>query len=307
MKDDKIKFMKRGSLFILFFLIIFIALNNYYILKTSPGYNLDYAFFGDSHVRDGLNPEFIDNSFNFGNGEENYIETYYKIKKIIDGGIKINNFVLQLDPHTFSDKFRTNKELSIEKGHYNKAIPLIDAKKIKPDNMAQFLKVNYPMIGHGRELIAYSLNPQDSNRIESGWTNNTEKFNLKDKTDVASKRYNYFFSKTPNLLDNTTIKYFLKIFDIAKHENIGIIFIKYPVTKEYNIEFIKHNISIEDYYSNLFKEINKTFTKYVILDYYDDFFENPEYFGDSDHLNSLGSRVLSKKVWKEIQNKNLKK
>ena len=34
---------------------------------------------------------------------------------------------------------------------------------------------------------------------------------------------------------------------------------------------------------------------YALLDYYDDFFDHPEYFGDSDHLNNIGSTVLSKR------------
>jgi len=310
MKEDKIKFMKKGILLIVIFLVIFIALNNYYVIKTSPKKNLDYAFFGDSHVRDGVNPQFIGNSFNFGVGEENYVEIYYKIKELLGRKllwrreVEINNFVLQIDIHVFSDKFRTNKALSIEEGHYNKAIPLISAKKLKTRSISQLLKSKFPIIGNGRELIALSLY-LDIVPTKLGWTNNTEEFILKNKEEAVSKRYNYSFSNPPNLLDNITLSYFLKILDLAKKNHIKIIFIKYPVTKEYDAELIKHNISKEDHYDLLFKEINKVAKDYVLLDYYDDFFDHPEYFGDPDHLNYIGSQILSKKIQEDLREMSL--
>ena len=85
MNESKIKFMKRGVVFIIVFLVILIILNNLYInnieLKKTIyrrkiewqehkqklfNNTLDYAFFGDSHITDALNPKYINNSFNFG-------------------------------------------------------------------------------------------------------------------------------------------------------------------------------------------------------------------------------------------------
>lgn len=214
--------------------------------------------------------------------------------------------MLQIDIHVFSDKFRTNKALTIEEGHYNKVIPLIRAKKLKVNSISQFLKVKFPIIGNGRELIARSqLLDSDVVSTKLGWNNNTEEFILKERGEVASKRYNYFFSNPSSLLDNMTLRYFLKILDLAKKNHIKIIFIKYPVTKEYDAELIKHNISKEDHYDTLLKEINKVSKDYVLLDYYSDFFDHPEYFGDSDHLNYIGSPILSKKIQEDLRELSL--
>jgi len=45
----------------------------------------------------------------------------------------------------------------------------------------------------------------------------------------------------------------------------------------------------------LFSE-NKVIKNYIILDYYDAYFDKPYYFGNSDHLNFKGANDLSKKV-----------
>ncbi len=300
MKKHKIKFMKKGILLILIFIVIFTALNNYYETKTSPSKNLNYAFFGDSHIRDGINPQFIERSFNFAYGEENYIEIYYKIKELLQRkDIKIKTIVLQIDPHVFSDKFRTNKKLSVEEGHYNKAIPLIDDRELKIYGLSNKLRAKFPLIGQGKDLLIHALKPPRIEPTKLGWANNTEIFSLfsnESRNNIASKKYNYLFSKNPNLWDNQTLSYFIKTLELAEEKNKKIIFIKYPLTKEYNNELLKHNPSLENHYSKLFKLIENTTKDYSFLDYSMDFLNNPEYFGDSDHLNQLGAEVFSKQI-----------
>lgn len=296
--------MKRGILLVIIFIVIFTALNNYYKIKTVPSKNLNYAFFGDSHVRDSINPEFIEKSFNLGVGEENYIEIYYKIRELLQRkDIKIKALVLQTDIHIFSDKFRKNKVLFVEDERYNKAIPLIN-KESKIYGLSNKLRAKFPIIGQGKELITHALKPPFIEPTKLGWANNTEIFSLfpqELKNNIASRKYDYLFSKNPNLWDTQTLSYFLKTLELAKEKNKKIILIKYPITKEYNSELIKHNLSSELYYSKLFKIIANVTEDYAFLDYSNDFLNNSEYFGDSDHLNQAGAEVLSKKINEDLK------
>src|SRR3990170_2279188 len=62
--------------------------------------SLDFAFFGDSHTINAANPLYINNSFNFAVGAEDYGETYFKARKILHDGLKIKTAVIQLDLHS---------------------------------------------------------------------------------------------------------------------------------------------------------------------------------------------------------------
>ena len=315
-------------MFLVVFLIIIILLNQCYILKIEknkriyrveaewqeykkmlPNSTLDYAFFGDSHIVDALNPIYINNSFNFGSAGEDYIETYYKIRKIIEKDrIRINNFILQIDRHTLSNKLRTNNRLFMNLMYYSQFIPLNQIAELKEkDRFSLLLEINLPIAGKGIEIIDFFKSPPDLTPITLGWNNRTEDFSLGEKENYTLTRIRDHFIDNDLVLDSInekSLEYFCKILEIAKENNIKIILIKYPVSKEYDKGLKKNNISIENYYNELFNKINNVTLNYILLDYYDDFFEHLEYFSDPDHLNFVGSEILSKKV-AEDSNKDI--
>ena len=112
----------------------------------------------------------------------------------------------------------------------------------------------------------------------------------------------HFASKT--LLHNETYTYFLKTIELAEQNNITVIFVKYPVTRDYNNLILKNNLNREDYYNTIFKDVNSRIPNYIVLDYYDTYFDNPEYFGDADHLNYVGAEAFTNKLYKDLQPKN---
>ena len=137
MNQELTKFIKNGSILIFLLILIMISLNYLYIKIIEPrkkinekeiewqhyketliNNTLNYAFFGDSHTGEGVRCEFIDNSFNFSGDGEDYVETYYKIKKLLKEGVIIKNFILEVDLHTFSDKIRTPERLFRKINYY---------------------------------------------------------------------------------------------------------------------------------------------------------------------------------------------
>jgi len=320
MEKEKQKFIRKITLFLITFLIIFLLLNQFYInniiekrliyqkekewqgqLKTMGDKHLDYAFFGDSHVRSAMNPAYIPNSFNFANIGEDYIETYFQIKKLLEkDGAEIDNFVLQLDPITFSNKLRVNGTLLQELRFYSRLMSYEELSKLRNEGkVATYIKTKFPVLGGGEYIIWYLL---EGRKIiltqEKGWTNSTRNFDLTDKTDLSmSGEFNF----DPDTINKKSLDYLIKIIELAEEKNINLIFVKYPHTREYDQELEKRNISRENYYEKVFTTINKTTTNYKLLDYYSEFFDSPELFSDGSHLNHIGSTIISKRVLEEAR------
>lgn len=321
MRKDINKFSIKGILFISLFVIIVFVLNSLYInhiekdkiivrkelewqeyKKNLSDSSLDYAFFGDSHTVNGLNPEYIDNSFNFASSGEDYIETYYKIRKIIEkDNIKIKNFILEIDTHTFSSSIRTSQRL-FEQLDYKNYMSLKDLSYLKQrSQLALLFDSEIKINGKGAEIINHIFSKPNPTFLRLGWTKNTGDFSKSNKSETALTTYNSYFKNEPILIEKKSFDYFYNILKLAKANDIGIIFIKYPMSYEYNVELERHNLSKENYYQDLFINIDEGLIDYVVLDYYDLFFEHPEYFSNSDHLNYIGSEILSRKVAEDLE------
>ena len=103
MRPDKIKFVKKGILFLMILAIMILFLNVVYInavqhklisyrkellyredVDTFKNKEIEFAFFGSSHLTYAVNPLYIHNSYNFGINHGNYLEIYYKLKKLVE-------------------------------------------------------------------------------------------------------------------------------------------------------------------------------------------------------------------------------
>ena len=330
MKEHKIKFVERGLLFLAILASIVLILNVIYITTVQEKNNLDrqdtiyyeyinnlgtkeinYVFFGDSHTRYGINPMYIDDSFNFGIPSENYIETYYKFKKILeeDNGT-INNIVLEVDLHTFKHKSRP-KERLFSDSYYANIVPINEMLQLKYQNVVPILIQEYfPVIGNGLDLVGFFITPPTTTSPTSiylGWANNTGNFSSSNRSQIANTTYErHFGNDNPNGIEEIRFEYFMKVLEVAKNNEVNVIFIKYPVSKEYDDFINKNNITKDEYYEFIFANVNDTLGEnYTVLDYYDVFFEHAEYFFDPDHLNDIGSKNLSEKIQSDLMDNNV--
>ncbi|MDA1196369.1 MAG: hypothetical protein O2779_00190 [Nanoarchaeota archaeon] len=315
MKEHKIKFVKRGTLFLLIALITILLINQAYITKilpkkqvfrketewqtyksSIPNATLQYALFGDSHTLYASNPNFINNSYNFASSAEGYIETYYKLRKIIEiDNIEIKTIILEVDPHTFSEKTRANEGLFHELRYYTQFIPLKEIAKHKEQSIISLAIENHlPIIGKGDEILSQVV----SSEIDKGWISSKKVFEDKDKQKIARTQYKKHFTASPNLIQEKTFTYFKELLKFAKENEINIVLVTYPLTKEYQKEI--ENLQLDTYYNTILKEANTISTSYHILEYQALFLEHPEYFGDADHLNHQGAEQFSKKLQEDL-------
>lgn len=310
MKKDKIKIIKKSTLLILILICSMTILNQIYILKienqkqmylidqeyehTDP---IKYVFFGDSHTRNSINPTIINQSFNFGTGDEDYIETYYKFKRIIKQQ-DIKTAFFEIDAHTFSNKLRKEEKLFAQTRYWSQYLTLKEIHSLNKKSYFKLIIEKYvPIIGNGKDFISVALSKPT--KINKGWTNNSNTYD--QDIPLAQRRYDILFNKNPKIEKNS-FEYFLKTIELAKDNNISVVIIKYPISKEFNKVLINNNFSLEKYYQNIFNNIS---IEYELIDYQNKYFNNPEFFSDPDHLNYLGSTVISENINEYINNASI--
>lgn len=326
MRQQKIIFVKKIMIFLSILLIIIIFLNITYIKFIQPqkiverkeasykdfvasleDHTLDFIFFGDSHIEGAINPLYIDgDSFNFSIGGQSYTETYYLLKRMIeDNDVKFKNIVLQLDLHTFSESVRGGKFLFGQIYFYSKFVNIKKMAELRGESLISvFLRTRFPFIGNGKHFLDSMLKLDDLTSMYLGWSNlHTASYYTDDRQKIAAETFNNYFPKGSAVIDQDTFDYFLDTLELVKENNINVIFLKYPISKEYYLEIDK-NVDIENYYNGIFTEVDKILDDYTVLDLHDYLFDKGEYYWDPEHITVGGAEIFSKKINEELQRSN---
>ena len=266
--------------------------------ETLPNNTLDYAIFGDSHTRDALNPKYIKNSFNFASSGEDYRETYFRVKKLVDD-VNINNFILQIDLHQFSESLRTDERLFRDKYFWKNYLSISKKSEMRNEPiLITALNLNSHLLILGKGHNIFSTPDDKLTQMFMGWTNST-RFE-KNISHNAQKRIKAHFDYEKAIVHNESFNYFMKILKLAKNNSIDLIFISLPVTIEYEIEANNLGIFREEFKEIIFQKITNASKEYRFFDFHDKFFSNNSYFRDSDHLNYNGSTIISKVLKEKI-------
>jgi len=322
--NDKNLFIRQAVVFLLILILLVYIINSVYLNFILPKKNfykkeiiyqnylenlkdkkIDFPFFGDSHAFHAANPNFVPNSFNFASGAENYIKTYYKLNNIINKDhVKVKAVILETDLQTFCTIFTKEPFLYNELELYSKFTPLDDIAKIRHISIIQaWIESNFPFLGRGKEYGILIKQPEFT-ELSLGWMKNIGNLSKENETALSISNYKTTFVGQERI-SNISMEYFIKTIELAKKNNATIIFIKYPYSKVYDNVLKENNITSDDYYNAIFSQVNITTKNYTILDYHDIFFNNSEYFGDPEHTNYIGSRILSEKIYDDLKKLNL--
>src|SRR3989344_6466753 len=173
MRQDKIKFLKKGVVFVVALTVIILLLNLLYInlvqhnlisyrkellytedLNTFKNKEIEFAFFGSSHLSFAINPSYINNSYNFGINHGNYIETYYKLRKIVEqDNLKVDTIFLELDLHTFSGTFNEPQDRFSNLEIAGEMLSLREISELREESWWSIIMERYfPVFGGGMSL-----------------------------------------------------------------------------------------------------------------------------------------------------------
>lgn len=264
---------------------------------------LDYLAMGNSH--NCINTYILPNSFNYGSPSESYIQSYYKLKSILEEkGKKPKTLLLQADLSSFGEKISNRFEYN---SYWIKYIDYVELSKVKGDNGILFKWVEgkfFTYAGNYKDIqlsIVYRVKMKNL-EMHHGYRPHRDYRNFANDPNKRRSAWNKaqrILSKE-NYFDPAISYYFDKILALCQEHDVQVVLIKYPLTKEYSKEerMIVPATEIE-------KGIEQIASKYTVykgtLDYHNIFFEHPEYFFDPDHLNVKGSDLLTHRIKQDLE------
>jgi hypothetical protein len=302
-KDGK-RFLLRGLFFALVVAALLWIANAAYLAIVTPKTvfeiteqqfaqqvpDINMLFLGDSHVKDGLDPRVIAESFNFASPGENYLQTYWKLRHLLErDDLDIEAVVLPLDLHSFSST-RTDQEAYYwywsrydESGEIWRSIP-------GASPLALRITALLPVLGNGLEFVR--VNWRRSELIQGFQVLGGNFSRLPDKLEVAkSQAAEHLGGATiqePLLLES-----FTRLLELAAENDVALVFVRFPVSPQYNAAASAYIGDVDAFYAPLL-ELIESAPNATFIDAHALYFDRLEYFSNSEHLNGTGAEAFTR-------------
>ncbi len=249
-----------------------------------PG-KIDFLILGASHSLFGINENARINSFNFASGGENYVQTYYKLKLILEKREDdICTIILPLDLASFRDFHSSTFKQS---NYWTRYVDFYEMGQLQGDvssSLAQKYKaVLFPYFDGHKTVTRYFTGVNMENY-------STGDFSIEPNKEQRALQTAQKHIPDTGQPDSITILYLKKIIALTQAYKKPIIFIKYPLSKAYYGQALTL-MSVTDYDRET-EEI-ALISNTHIFDYSRAFFNHDEYFKDSHHLNPTGRIKLT--------------
>lgn len=258
--------------------------------------DLDYLFLGDSHCQDDINPNLLNNAFNFASAGENYLQTFYKVRCILrTREDRIGTVVLPLDLHSFSS-FRLGR---IENPPYwSRYIDFLDLGRDEGQQFKyfrEFLEAElFPYLGRGKDCLRL-LNTIAKTPLpmKRGYIAFDGRRALRRKSsDGAAKRRASLHLEVEDLFAPLFIESFHMCVELCQKRGVRVVLVKYPVSSRYLEEakriLLANGHSVEEVEKKL---VGIASEKHCveIFDFRDLFLNRDGLFVDPDHLTARGA------------------
>jgi hypothetical protein len=273
------------------------------------GYSEPFIYLAMGNSHNCINTHILENSFNYGSPSENYVQTYYKLKYILEhSGKKPVNLLLQADISSFGPKISSRYEYNSYWINYINYFELARIKQSK-DILTKWLEGKFfSYAGNYKDIQLSILYRIKIKKLEMyrGYRPHRDFRNFAnepDKQKVAWNKANLILSKE-SYLDSTMCIYFEKILQLCDKNNIRVILVRLPMSKEFYEEETRI-VPADKLYADIEKIASGYTTYYGILDYHNLFFDHPEYFFDPDHLNIKGSDLFSEQLASDLKQLDL--
>jgi hypothetical protein len=299
---------------IVLYLAVFLLLPSYFFksiicAKTSVVLR-DKAFYqltspikilvvGDSHNMKILKTDMSKGIFNFATGGENYMQTYYKLKKALKQNNQIKTIIIPLNINSFA------KNNFSEKSHlyyWNDYIDYIELLKLD-HNYREHLR-NYilgtffPYIGKGEVVTNYFGGKKlDEEKMLKASEEENKDFSQLDENEQVLKAQKRVKELFPEGNENKVLEiYFHKLIALCKSKNLEIIVLTLPMTDAFMNSY-KAQYDLQGFETKR----HETQLQYPELQFMDLRGElSAQHFSDSDHLNLSGAQVADNYIRKKL-------
>jgi hypothetical protein len=248
---------------------------------------------GDSHTESGINDTLMKNAANISQSSEHYLYTYNLLTLLLKGKSNIKYIVLGCSFHSFGENY-DHYVLNVDKTNvmYPKYFSILDNNSkmemlfYNPQGIIAASGTIYKNILNALE---YSYEKYDDYPFYGKYYQSI-KNNISDSTiKVAIERHYYNDDKQQQGFAEYQKKYLKKIVELCLRNNIKLLLINTPISIEYYNK-IPHKF-IEDYY----KTVDNFKNKAHLIDLHSLPLDN-RCFGDGDHLNAIGAKILTPKI-----------
>jgi len=259
-------------------------------------YKIKTLILGDSHLQHGIDTRILKHSFNYSVAAETYILTYYKLKYILDNNLKkFDTVILNIDPHSFTSG-RSNRLPFPYNYYYVKFVDYLELGKRKNRMMPylyEYIKGEFFSFVGSRTDIDNKLKGKGKRfPMIKGFVISKQDFSKMDRQKIAKRRARSHFFKQKSF-DRDMIFYFERILNLCEESKIKVLLIKMPLSQEYYSQ-VQKNMGIDKFYLQIDKVIKKK--SIALMDAQKDFLYEPDLFGDCDHLNARGAKILTERV-----------
>ncbi|MBP6976904.1 MAG: hypothetical protein PHD61_07435 [Bacteroidales bacterium] len=259
---------------------------------------MKYLTMGNSH--NCINTHILENSFNYGSPSENFIQSYYKLKHILEEtGQRPQNLILQADVSSFGPKIANRFEYNSYWAHF---INYFELARItgNRDVLSQWLEGRFiSYAGNYKDIqlsIFYRIKIKTV-EIYNGYRPHRDYRNFANEPNRQRMAWNKakLILSSETYLDSSIAVYFEKILQLCQENQIRVLMVRIPMSKEFYEE--ESRIVPVD---TLYEAVENIACRYSVydglLDYHDLFYDHPEYFFDPDHLNIKGADLFTARL-----------
>lgn len=261
-------------------------ISNHYVSSLNIDENIQTLICGDSHTQTAINDELIPNSLNIAHSSEHYLYSYNVLKLLLGNNPQIQNVILGFSYHNISSAqddylFEPDKSQYM----YPRYISVLDRKsftKLITANPKGFINDFKDIFqGFNRHIGAEELHRFGF----IGGYYSSDLTNKNDSTIQHTINNHYLGDKgMPQGYSDIQISYLQSIVELCRVEDVKLILINCPISKEYKA-------MIPESFIYTFQDKATQFGP-LVIDYSD--FSVPENcYGDGDHLNASGAEIFS--------------
>jgi len=279
----------------------------HHFLKDSEP--LLFLFMGDSHTKDGINPDYIPQSFNFSTTKQSYIQTYYTLKSLLESHSRTDSLqmiFLPCDLTTFGSYRLRNFDPSFYWDRYLDFWEVGQTLDDRPRFLWKQLEAStMSYLNNGSYIIEYvgwrwfgggKVKPQ-----LNGHTPQPGDFSLiSDQDSFSRDRVQRLFGEG-QLVDPHLADYFARTVELCHAHDLPVVLLNFPLVRAYEL-------AIKEYYPDwqeqmqTVEHIVNTPGVILLTELTNDMSETPRWFHDPGHLNSGGAIELSTRIKSWIEN-----
>ena len=231
--------------------------------------------------------------FNFGLPSQSYEYDYALLKEY---GHYMENGSVMLIPVSY---FSFNNEVT--NAEEEQALSVRYYRILSPENIPNYsfykdiITHKFPILSAGEDIL--QLFP-DLNAVLTAHAAN-DGIDLNEFIERAQARYSRHFDNKEEYFLPERIENLYDIIDYCKNHDITPVLITTPFSIYYN-DLVPQDF-LQEFYATIGNISHDTSVNYYDYSHDERFYDNLEYFSDSDHLNETGALYFTDMLWDEVE------